>query len=160
MKYLALFLVLCVVVVGATAGYELLNTRLAVTGQGLQSVAATERETEFASLQGAMSRDSLAGTVFQSGELTDASDYSFQIYTIRLKNNGLLPAEMVEVQLSQLSGDALYYGEGSEIIIAPGATRDVWVSILTTDGTKKARDFYITYYIWGHPQTMKFTYSG
>ncbi len=160
MKYLALFLILCVLVVGVVAGYELLNTRLAVTGQGLQTTPAAGRADEFAALQSAMSRDSLEGTVFQSGELTDAADYSFQIYTIRLKNNGLLPAEMVEVQLSQLSGDVLYYGESSEVVIAPGATRDVWVSILTTDGTKKARDFYITYYIWGHPQTMKFTYSG
>lgn len=160
MKYLALFLILCVLVVGVVAGYELLNTRLAVTGQGLQITPATERADEFAALQSAMSRDSLEGTVFKTGELTDAAGYSFQIYTIRLKNNGLLPAEMVEVQLSQLSGDVLYYGESSEVVIAPGATRDVWVSILTTDGTKKARDFYITYYIWGHPQTMKFTYSG
>lgn len=160
MKYLALFLTLCVLAVGCVAGYELLNTQLRVTGLGLKAVPAAERATEFSILQTAMSRGSLEGTVFKNGELGDAAGYTFKIYTIRLKNTGLLPAEMVEVQLSPLSGDVLYYGETSEAVVNPGGTRDVWVSLLTTDSDKTARDLYITYYIWGHPLKMKYTYGG
>ncbi len=161
MKWTALILIVCVLVVGCAAGYELLNTQLQVTGQGLSIVAAADRAEEFQILQTAMSRNSLEGTVFQSGELSSAENYAFKIYTLRLKNNGLLPAEMIEIQLSPGTGDILYYEEGDEIGLAPGATRDVWVSLLTEDrsgGT--ARDIYVTYYIWGHPVSMKFTYSG
>ena len=161
MKYAALFLIVCVLVVGCVAGYELMNTQLQVTGQGLSVIAATDRAEEFQVLQTAMSRNSLEGTVFQSGELSAAENYTFKIYTLRLKNNGLLPAEMIEIQLSPDASDILYYEEGEEIDIAAGATRDVWVSLLTQDTTgSTARDLYLTYYIWGHPISMKFTYSG
>lgn len=159
MKYLAIFLTLLALALGSLTVYELVNTQLQVTGQDRQTQDASEQMDEYNLLKTAVLHKSLEGTTF-SDEVPEANLCRFDTYTVRLKNNGLLPVEMVEIQLSQEDGDILYYGSGSEVTIAPGETKDVWVKLLTGGNDIAARDMYITYYIWGHPQTEKFTYSG
>lgn len=159
MKATAIILIVLVLAAGGCLGYALFNTNLQVTGKGLQTLSAQQRAEEFETLKRAVDQQSLLGTVLRPGELGAAEDYSYYIYTLRLKNPGLVPAEMVEMQIAPISGDVLFYGDTREIIIRPGETRDVWCVLLTQGTPHAVRDIYITYYLWGHAQEVKFTYD-
>jgi hypothetical protein len=130
-----------------------------VIGKGLQVFPAQERPVEFETLRMAVEQKSLVGTVLQPGNLGPSSDYSYYMYTLRIKNPGLVDAEMVELQIAPISQDVLFYGDLAEIIIPAGETRDIWCVLLTRGEPHAVRDIYITYYVWGHPQEVKFTYD-
>ncbi len=66
---------------------------------------------------------------------------------------------MVEMQVAPIENDVLFYGDTSETIIPPGEEKDVWVVLLTEGTPHSVRDLYVTYYLWGHPQEVKFTYD-
>ena len=159
MKTVAIVLIVLVLAVGGCMGYALFHTNLQVIGKSLQIIPAGERQAEFDALRLNVENQSLLGTVVRADALENAADYSYYVYTLRLKNAGLVPAEMVEMQIAPISSDVLFYGETQEIDIPVGGTRDVWC-VLVTKGTPHAvRDMYITYYLWGHPHEIKFTYD-
>ncbi len=159
MKTAAIVLIILVLAAGGCLGYALFNTNLQVIGKGLQTLPATERAAQFDALRTAVGRQSLLGTVLKNTQMGPAQDYSYYIYTLRLKNNCLVPAEMVEMQISPIAADVLFYGQTGEIDIAPGETKDVWCVLVTEGAPHAVRDIYITYYLWGHPQEVKFTYD-
>ena len=159
MRTVAIILIVLVLAVGGALGWALFHTNLQVTGKALQTLPAQQRAAEFDALRAAVSRQSLLGTLLKSGEMGPAENYSYYIYTLRLKNNCLVPAEMVEMQISPIQQDVLFYGDTAETVIPPGGEKDVWC-VLLTEGTPHAvRDIYVTYYLWGHPQEVKFTYD-
>ena len=159
MKTIAIFLLALLLAVVGCLGYALFNTNLHVVGKSLEVLSAAQRPAEFDALKTAVQRQSLLGTVLKTGEIGAAEDYSYYIYTLRLENKCLIPAEMVELQISPISNDELFYCDTKETIIPAGETRDVWC-VLLTEGTPHAmRDIYVTYYLWGHPQKVKYTYD-
>ena len=159
MRTVAIVLIVLVLAVGGALGWALFHTNLQVTGKALQTLPARDRAAEFDTLRTAVARQSLLGTALKTGEIGPAENYSYYIYTLRLKNNCLVPAEMVEMQISPIEADVLFYGDTREIVIPPGGEKDVWC-VLVTEGTPHAvRDIYVTYYLWGHPQEVKFTYD-
>ena len=159
MKTAAIVLMALVLLVGGALGWGLFHTDLRVVAAGLQALPAQDRAGEFERVKEAANQRSLLGTILKDGGVGDAGDYSFYVYSLRLKNAGLVPAEMVEMQISPAAQDVLFYGAAEETIIMPGETRDVWC-VLLTEGTPPAvRDMYITYYLWGHAQEVKYTYD-
>ena len=159
MRTVAIVMIVLVLAVGGCLGWALFHTNLQVTGKALQTVPARERAAQFDALRASVARQSLLGTQIKSGELGPKDDYSYYIYTLRLKNNGLVSAEMVEMQIAPIAGDVLFYGDTQEIAIRPGEERDVWCVLLTEGTPHSVRDIYVTYYLWGHPQEVKFTYD-
>jgi len=159
LKTAAIVLIVLVLAVGGCLGYGLFNSTLQVTGKGLQTIPASERAGEFEALRNAMEQNSLLGTILNRQQLGTADGYSYYIYTLRLHNPGLVPAEMVEMQIAPIQQDVLFYGENQEIVIPPQGTRDVWCVLLTQGTPHPVRDLYITYYLWGHPHEVKFTYD-
>lgn len=159
MKKIAIALAVLAVLFAGALGYGLFNTNVKVLAKGLQTIPAAQRAQEFSSLRQALENGSLLGTPLRATTLGDAEDYTFYLYTLRLHNPGLVPAEMVELQLAPASADILYYGETEEIILQPGETGDVWCMLLTQGTPHAVRDFYITYYLWGHAHEVKFTYD-
>lgn len=147
-------------ILAGTVGWALLHTNLRVIGKNVRIVPATERAAEFARLKEAVKNQSLLGTQLKSGELGQAGEYYFYSYTLRLKNEGLVTAEMIEVQIAPGAGDVLFYGDTAETVIHPGETEDVWCVLLTREKANPVRDLYVTYYLWGHPQEVKYTYDG
>ena len=140
-------------------GYALFNTNLHVVGKSLEVLPAAQRTAEFDALKSAMQRQSLLGTVLKTGEIGAAEEYTYYNYTLRLENKCLIPAEMVELQISPMDSDVLFYCDTKETIIPAGETRDVWCVLLTKGTPHAVRDIYITYYLWGHPQEVKYTYD-
>ena len=160
MKTAAIILLVLALVAGGCLGYALFNTNLHVVGKSLEVLPASQRAAEFDALKTAVQRQSLLGTVLKTGEIGAAEDYSYYIYTLRLENKCLIPAEMVEMQIAPIQNDVLFYCDsGGETVIPAGETRDVWCVLLTEGTPHPVRDIYITYYLWGHPQEVKHTYD-
>ncbi len=152
-------LIVLVLAVGGALGWALFNTNLQVIAKGMQVFPAQERIGEFEQVKLAANQRCLLGTLLKTDGVGEAKDYSFYVYSLRLKNNGLVPAEMVEMQISPIAQDVLFYGAEEEIIIMPGTSRDVWCVLLTEGSPTAVREIYITYYLWGHAQEVKFTYD-
>ena len=110
MKKLAILLILLTAAVGGAIGYGLFRTNLQVTAKGLQKTPASEKPGEFQALRDAALGQRLLGTVLKKEIGEDPAGYSLYTYTLRLKNNGFVDAEMVEMQISPASGDVLFYG--------------------------------------------------
>lgn len=159
MKTAAIVLLIAVLVVGGLLGYGLFNTSLDIIGKALQTFPAAERMDEFNSLTMAMEQKSLLGTILREEDLGSAEEYSYFVYTLRVKNSGLVAAEMVEMQIAPIQQDVLFYGPTEEIIIPPGQTQDIQCVLLTRGNPHPVRDLHITYYLWGHPHEVKYTYD-
>ncbi|MBR3019736.1 MAG: hypothetical protein IKH57_22095 [Clostridia bacterium] len=159
MKTAAIILIILVLAAGGCLGYALFNTDLHVVGKSLEVLPAAQRTAEFDALKTAVQRQSLLGTVLKTGEIGAAEDYTYYIYTLRLENKCLIPAEMVELQIAPIDSDVLFYCDTNETIIPAGETRDVWCVLLTKGTPHAVRDIYITYYLWGHSQEVKYTYD-
>lgn len=159
MRKAAIILMTLLLLAAGVVGWGLLHTNLRVIGKSLSATPAADIRTDFYTLQEAVKSQSLLGTQIKSGELGPAEDYTYYVYTLRLQNDGLVGAEMVEIQIAPLEGDVLFYGESGEVKIAAGETRDVWCVLLTQGTPHPVRDIYVTYYLWGHPQEVKYTYD-
>jgi len=159
LKTAAIILMVLVLAAAGCLGYALFNTNLHVVGKSLEVLPAAQRTAEFDALKTAVQRQSLLGTVLKTGEIGAAEDYSYYIYTLRLENKCLIPAEMVELQIAPIASDALFYCDTKETIIPAGETRDIWCVLLTEGSPHPVRDIYITYYLWGHPQEVRYTYD-
>lgn len=159
MKAFAVIVVVLVLALSSVMGYALFNTSLVVEGKGMQVLSAQSRPEDFHDLQQSMEHENQEGMVYTDQVPMDASMYNFYVYTLRLKNRCLVPAEMVEVQVVGKDGDVLSYDDENQVNIAPGASRDVWCVLLTQGTPTAVREIVITYYLWGNPQTVRYTYE-
>ena len=69
------------------------------------------------------------------------------------------PVTEDEEFVGSIENDVLFYGDTQETVIPPGGEKDVWCVLLTEGTPHSVRDLYVTYYLWGHPQEVKFTYD-
>ena len=116
-----------------------------------------------------MDNGALIGTPFTETLTGNSSDYSFFTYTFRLKNGGLIDAEMVEIQPVPTNGDVLCYTSldssqaAAELTVKAGKERDAWCVVLTSRQNQEqhlvTRSFRITYYIWGVAKSTVVTYN-
>lgn len=159
MKTFAILMMVLVLAAAGVVGYGLFHTTLQVIGKDVQVFSAQSQPQQFEQLKVAVERNALIGTRLKNEMLTGPENYTYQVYTLRVKNPGLVDAEMVEIQIAPLGKDVLYYGEEGEVVIPAGQTRDLWCVLLTEGETHAVRNLYITYYLWGHPYEVKFTYD-
>lgn len=115
-------------------------------------VSAKDAETQdFEQIRHAVLNRSLLGTLYHPEALTEETQFTFVTFTVRLKNTGLLPAEMVELSLTPFAKDVCAYpATRREIILGPGEEREVSLILLTARQEASARDLIVTSYRWGH----------
>lgn len=169
MKYVALFMVLLVLCTAALGVYVYVNTKLEVVSVTLKAEEGEKHKDDFERLQQQMEAGALTCTPFTDALPGNAEDYSFFTYTFRLKNNGLIDAEMVEIQPVPVNGDVLSYATldpeqmNAGIDVDHGRQRDTWCVVLTGRQNQEqhivSRSFRITYYIWGIPMSQTVTYK-
>ena len=112
----------------------------------------------FTDLSAQVRAGAVVGTSFVAPqELSSAEDYVFYTYTFRLENNTTLPAEMIEVQITPMSGDILQIGSDQVLTMPAHTIGDVTATILTSKDMHAIREANITYYIWGIPFTIRTT---
>ena len=167
MKYAAIFMIVLVVICAGVGVYAWVNAAPQVTVT-MKAEAASLREEEFAALQRAMDNDALIGTPFAESVPGTSADYSFFTYTFRVKNKGLIPFEMVEIQPVPANGDVLCYAtlDGARanagLTVAAGKEGDTWCVLLTSAQNQEAhlvtRAFRVTYYLWGKPHSLTVAY--
>ncbi len=137
--------------------WQTLHRELIVTGKGLSAVEAEDRAAEYAAWLKDIEEHRFMGFLYQE----EPSNGRAQIvtYTLRLRNPGLLPAEMVEMQLVTEAGDIAAYQSPETVAIAPGGEETMSLSLLTGSRSSLRRDIVITYYLWGRLYSIRYTLS-
>lgn len=133
---------------------------MTVESIGVIAVEASTQPDLFAQLRQQIESGSVLGTAYTSQNwLDDAENYQFYTYTIRLRNDCFVPADMIEAQITPMDGDVLQIGDYTIKQLAARATGDLQVTILTSVGMHPVRELNVTYYVWGLPFTLKTTYG-
>ena len=145
--------------------YAVVGTQLDAAAHSPQVFSAAEHEAEFLRLEKALKNNSLIGTAYMQNIEGAASEYNLVIYTVTLRNKGLLPAQMTEMVVSPADNDVLCYTDGSaqgdipDITVPAGGAATIRCVLLTRAQARQTtvRDLYISYYIWGNPFTIRVT---
>ncbi len=161
MKILAALVAVVTLIALAAGGYTWYTATLTVTLENAQVISAKDQPEEFARRRAELENNALQGVIFQESMPGNAEEYSFILYTVTIENKCLLPAEMLELQISPAQGDIMSYTQtgATGITVQPGQTQSVWGMLVSKAGGYAVRDLYITYYIWGNPFTVKCTYG-
>ncbi|MCH5286218.1 MAG: hypothetical protein J1E43_02255 [Christensenellaceae bacterium] len=133
---------------------------MAVESIGVIAVEAATQPDLFNQLRQQVETGSVLGTAYTSQSwLDDASNYQFYTYTIRLRNDCFVTADMIEAQVTPMDGDILQIGDYTVKQLPARTTGDLQVTILTAVGMHPVREINVTYYVWGMPFTLKTTYG-
>ena len=157
MKKVALLLVALALLSLCVVLWQAFHQELLVTGRGLEQVDAEAGLEELRAMRSAVSEGRFVGFVYQGP--ADAEGACLVRYTLRLRNTGLIPAEMVEMQLVSATGDIAARQEPSALSIAPGAEGQLSLTLLTASKAPLRRDLLVTYYLWGALHTVRYTLS-
>lgn len=159
MKYAAIAAVLLLIACLIGVGYLYLTTNVTVEAIGVVAVEASTQPDLFNQLRQQVEDQSVVGTAFSTAPLGDAENYQFYTYTIRLKNNCFVTADMVEVQVTPMQGDALQLADETARALPARTTGDLGATILTDVNMHSVRELNISYYMWGVPFTIRTTYG-
>ena len=133
---------------------------MAVESVNVIAVEAATQPDLFNQLRQQVESGSILGTAYTGQNwLDDASNYQFYTYTIRLRNDCFVNADMIEAQVTPMDGDVLQIGDYTVKQLPSRATGDLQVTILTAIGMHPVREINITYYVWGLPFSLKTTYG-
>lgn len=158
MKYFAILTVLILIVTLVGVGYMYMTANIYVEAVGVIAQDASSQYSQFAELQDQLRLGAVRGTPFvPQQELGDAANYQFLTYTVRLKNDCAVPADMVELQITPMAGDILQIGAFTDVKLPAGQSVDATATILTDRNMHSIREVVVTYYIWGVPFSLKTT---
>ena len=133
MKKLTLVTLALSLALGGAMLWQWTHTELVVAGRTVRTVPAAEMVSNYEAVSRAVQNGSLIGAVYHPEALRAAAGCSFRFFTLTLVNRGLLAAEMTELHLSPLPLDICAYLSREEVIIPPGGSRDVLLTLLTAD---------------------------
>jgi hypothetical protein len=152
-------MVALLVLAAAGVGYLYFNARVAVEAIGAQAYEAQSQQPTFDDLKRRLENNTVMGTVFKNEPLGDSSEYAFVTYTARLRNDSLISADMVEVQIVPVDKDVLQMGNTAVRSLSSRSKGDFSATVLTRRDSGSSRELIITYYIWGKPFTIRKTYG-
>ena len=139
-------------------GYLYMNANIAVEAVSVIATDALSQEALFNELKNQVRLGAVIGTPYVgAAELSGPEDYQIYTYTVRLKNNSTVPADMVELQVPPMAGDILQIGSYTDVKLPAKQTVDATATILTEKDMHPIREVTISYYIWGVPFTTKTT---
>ena len=158
MKYFAILTVLILIVTLVGVGYMYMNSNIYVEAVGAIATDALSQYDLYEELRDQLRLGAVAGTPYIAAtELGGPENYQFLTYTVRLRNNTSVPADMIELQVTPMAGDVLQIGSFEDVKLPAGQSVDATATILTDVNMHAIREVTITYYIWGVPFTMKTT---
>ena len=157
MKAAAIILVVLCIAALAGVGYLYMTANMTVIATGVSAVEASAQPEMFDSLKKQAESGNLIGTRFSGGGIGKAEDHVFYTYTVRLKNDCFIDADVVELQVTPLGGDALQTGGTAAQSLKAHATGDFQTTILTKKDMHNVREITVTWYFWGIPFRTKTT---
>lgn len=162
MKYFAIISVLVLLASLVLVGTQFMTSNIYIEAAGVTTLPAKDQEALFASLRDQLRLDAVVGTPFVSTrELGEAEDYQFCLYTVRIRNNCRIPAELAELRLAPVAGDVMLFTQNDYLpvptmaTVPPGGTAEVAVVLLTSHGNHTVRDATVSCYMWGKPFTLQ-----
>jgi len=156
MKALAILSVIVLIAAIGGVGYLYMTSSVVVAALDVFAVEADTQPELFAALKSQVESGSVIGTAYTGQTaLGDASGYQFLTYTVRLKNNCFVTADMVELQVTPMEGDVLQIGDFQPKALQAQTTGDLQAVILTDIHMHATRELNVTYYIWGMPFTLR-----
>ena len=159
MKYAAIAAALLLIASLVGVGALYLTANVTVEAVGVVAVEASTQPEVFFSLKEQQQYGHITGTVYTSAPIGDAENYQFYTYTVRLRNNCFVTADMVEVQVTPMEGDVLQIGDDTARALPARSTGDITATILTDVNMHSVRELNITYYRWGGPFSLKTAYG-
>ena len=160
LKFTAIACVSLLLVMVLFVGYLFLMAEVQVVGISAQGVPAINDPESFEKLKDSVMDETFYGTVFQRPrEWLDASEYVFLTYTLRLRNNCLVPIDMIEVQVVPQSEDILQMPDLKVKSLEVKSEGDLAVQILAPKDTHPIREMIVTYYLWGVSGSVKTIYG-
>lgn len=159
MKKVAILSVVLLIAALIGLGALYLTANVTVEAVGVIAVEASTQPDLFAELKEQQRSGYVTGTSYTSDPIGSAENYQFYTYTVRLKNNCFLTADMVELQVTPMEGDVLQIGATSAKALPARSTGDIQATILTDVNMHAVRELNVTYYMWGAPFTIRTTYG-
>lgn len=160
MKAAAIISVIVLIVCLLGIGVLYATASMAVESVNVIAVEASTQPNLFSQLRRQVETGSVLGTPYTSQTwLEDAEHYQFYTYTIRLRNDCFVAADMIEVQVTPMDGDVLQIGDYTVKQLPARTTGDLQATILTAIGMHPVRELNVTYYVWGLPFSLKTTYG-
>ena len=158
LKFAAIASVSLLLVMACMVGYLFLTAEVQVVE--IKAQAAIVTEDTLKEVQRSIEGETLMGTLFQKPlAWKDASEYVQLEYTIRLRNNCLVPIDMIEVQIVPQNTDILQHADLEVRSLNAKSEGELKASILTTKDAHPVREIIITYYVWGVSFTQKTVYG-
>ncbi len=154
MAAIASFSLLLVMVL--LVGYLFLTAQVQVVDIQVKGTPAAADAQAFENLKQSVLDGTFQGTLFQKPlEWKEADEYVYLTYTIRLRNNCLVPLDMVEAQVVPQSSDILQMAQLDVRSLDLKSEGDLTVTILAPKDTHSVREMIITYYLWGVSGSVK-----
>lgn len=157
MKAAALILIVLVLAAVGAMGYLYLKADLEVH---FSSCIATDGVTQadyFDQLKAQLSAGTFIGTRYTQEDLQTADQYQFLTYTVLLRNNAFLKADVAEIRITPMQGDVLQMGDAEQHSIPAGKNAEITATILTARDMHSVREATVTCYFWGIPFSTKIT---
>ncbi len=123
------------------------------------SVSSAQTDTAaFEALKTSVEEDAFQGTLYQKPtEWKQAGDYEYRDYTVRMRNDCLVPIDMIEVQVVPQSTDILQLGDRSVHSLDAKTEGDIAARVLVPKDAPAIREIIVTYYVWGVSFHLKAT---
>ena len=159
MKPLAIILLVLFLAALAGTGWLYFSANVTVEEISCVAYAAQDQPAVFQALKDQLASNAFTGTPFDVSDLGDPEDYQFFEYTLRLRNDTFLTAEVIEIQVTPMTGDVLQISDLDAHDLAPRSSGSFTAAILTTREMHNVRELTLTYYLWGLPFSVRTTYS-
>ena len=157
MKIAAIITALMLLAGCAFLGWMYMSCTVSLVATQVIATEAADQPETFNQLKEQVADSRMPGTLFRSEDMGEAEDYVFYTYTLRLKNNCFVTADMVEMQVTPQAEDVLQMGATQIHSIPAGSTGEVSATILSRSGGHSVREIQVTFYVWGMPFSMKVT---
>lgn len=149
LKYLAILMALLLVAAIGIVIYFYTTSVVEITAVDSTGVSAAERQEQFAAIRASVSDGSFQGVRFTQDNIGEAADYALITYTVRLRNQCLVPIDMVEIQIEPSQGDVLQVGDLTAKSLPAHTEGSTQATLLTSKDSHSIRKLKITYYVWG-----------
>lgn len=160
LKFAAIAAFSLLLVMVLLVGYLFLTAEVQVIDITAQGIPAGNDPEAFEALKASIEQETFYGTLYQKPlEWKDASEYIYLTYTLRIRNNCLVPIDMIEVQVVPQSDDILQVADLQVKSLDLKSEGELTVQILAPKDTHPIREMIVTYYLWGVSGNVKTVYG-
>jgi len=160
LKFLAIASVSLLLVMCILVGYLFLTAEVQIINISAQGIPVQNDMVTFEKLKKSIEEESFYGTLYQKPlEWKDASEYVWLKYDITVRNNCLVPVDMLEVQVVPQTSDILQMPDLQVKSLELKSDGTISAQILAPKDTHPVRELIVTYYLWGVSGNLKAVYG-